>query len=383
MKVFIGFIKLQCIFAMLLTLTACWDYKEITYTLYGTSVGIDYEDGEYVVYIQILNFASIARQEGQVMDKKPIVVGKARGRTITDAIFALYRSEQFLLYWGHVTSIVLTKDAIQKLEIEKLTDVINRFPEIRYNVWIYATGSLFEDIYNVSAFFGFSPYETILMNPIDTYEQYSDIKPIYLFQFLADYLEPGRTAALPYLMIDKGTWKEGEKVSEQIKLGGVYLFEYKKYKGALEHEALVGKSYLDKDMRRMPLTIDDGGHQTLTLIVHTKDYDIKHTFKDGKVRYDLEIDIGAYIEEMEEKIGEKIMTARLEEKIQQDIRMTFEKGLEMGADVYNLNDKVYRYDHKNWEKYIRGKPNEEVIELGDVRVNAVIKHSGKYKERVN
>lgn len=378
------YMKIVAICLLLLLLTGCWDFKEITFTFYATSMGVDYDakEKEFTLYVLLLNFANIAMTEGQGMQEKPSVVGKVKGKSITDAMFELYRSSQLRLYWGHVTSIVLTTEAIKALNMQELTDVINRFSETRYNIWVYAADDTIEKLYNMSPVLGFSPYENMLMNPEDTYEKHSDVKSLYLFKFLADYLEPGRTAWIPILTYTSKVWSEGEKPREQMEITGVHLFHNREYKGRLEYEDIKGQSYFIRGMVRLPLTIYTDGKGQMDFVVSMKDYDINYTFKGGRVIYDLKVDISAYISEMRENVEVKEMMRKLKEEIEKEIRTAFEKGVELQADILNLNDKVFRYDYKNWEKYIKDKPLDEVMELGKVEIRPFLKHSGKYKERV-
>lgn len=41
-------------------LSGCWDILDLQDIQYITAIGIDYEDGEYVVYVQSLNFGHLS-----------------------------------------------------------------------------------------------------------------------------------------------------------------------------------------------------------------------------------------------------------------------------------------------------------------------------------
>lgn len=45
-------------------LTGCWDSKSIEQTIYISSLGIDYKDGEFHIYSKILQFENVGKQEG-------------------------------------------------------------------------------------------------------------------------------------------------------------------------------------------------------------------------------------------------------------------------------------------------------------------------------
>ena len=50
---------------LLLTLTGCWSRYEVQNMNYATAVGIDYVDGQYTLYVQLLDFSTVAKLEGQ------------------------------------------------------------------------------------------------------------------------------------------------------------------------------------------------------------------------------------------------------------------------------------------------------------------------------
>lgn len=68
-------------FQLLLT-TGCWGMKEIQAQTYGSALGIDYKEGEFILYFQALNFADIAKQEGPAHYKKNLLLslGKEKGK---------------------------------------------------------------------------------------------------------------------------------------------------------------------------------------------------------------------------------------------------------------------------------------------------------------
>ncbi|WP_404458519.1 hypothetical protein [Sutcliffiella horikoshii] len=71
---------LLCIFL----LTGCGGIKNIQDLTYIVAIGMDYDEveEEYIVYLQGLNFANVAKQEGgKPVEKIPSFVGTARGKT--------------------------------------------------------------------------------------------------------------------------------------------------------------------------------------------------------------------------------------------------------------------------------------------------------------
>lgn len=62
---------------ILISQTGCWDIKTIQDTNYFTAIGFDYQNGRYVVYAQMLDFSSVAKQEAGKAGQPPqIWVGR-------------------------------------------------------------------------------------------------------------------------------------------------------------------------------------------------------------------------------------------------------------------------------------------------------------------
>lgn len=77
--------------ALILLLTGCWDMKEAQNINFITALGVDYENGRFVIYAQLLDFSDIAKQEGAVeTGHGEVWIGKSEGRTIDEALISLY-----------------------------------------------------------------------------------------------------------------------------------------------------------------------------------------------------------------------------------------------------------------------------------------------------
>ncbi|MFK9116608.1 hypothetical protein ACJEBK_06925 [Peribacillus frigoritolerans] len=50
---------------LFLFLSGCWDEKTIQDFHYITAIGIDFKDGEYIVYTQLVDFAAVAKTEAK------------------------------------------------------------------------------------------------------------------------------------------------------------------------------------------------------------------------------------------------------------------------------------------------------------------------------
>lgn len=155
---------LVCLTSLLLS--GCWDNNEVQDINYITALGVDYKDEKYIIYVQMLDFATIAKQESNKQtEKAPIWVGRGTGTTLTEALIDLYTSSQQRVSWGHVTALVLSESVLKPKLLAQVFDLTNRSQEIRYTKWIYGTKDKMEDLFTVSPFFQLSPCIHCFMNP--------------------------------------------------------------------------------------------------------------------------------------------------------------------------------------------------------------------------
>lgn len=94
--------KIKLIIMMLITsamLSGCWNIKEVQDIYYVAALGIDFKEGKYIAYAQLLDFSNVAKLEGARPDKQPPVwIGRGEGFTITEALNQLYKDAQQRLF---------------------------------------------------------------------------------------------------------------------------------------------------------------------------------------------------------------------------------------------------------------------------------------------
>ncbi|MFJ8513167.1 Ger(x)C family spore germination protein [Lysinibacillus xylanilyticus] len=89
-----------------LLLSGCWDVTEAQRMYYVDGLGIDYKDGQYEIYLQLINFSNVAKSENPNPQAVQGEVGQSKGKTLEEALFKLYRSIDQKLFWGHMTFII-------------------------------------------------------------------------------------------------------------------------------------------------------------------------------------------------------------------------------------------------------------------------------------
>ncbi|SFK13254.1 hypothetical protein SAMN05518846_1099 [Brevibacillus centrosporus] len=72
----VGRIFVHSLLVLLFFLSGCGNSRDIQNLAYVTALGVDYVNGKYVSYVQVLNFSNIARSVDSVLGKPvPIWIG--------------------------------------------------------------------------------------------------------------------------------------------------------------------------------------------------------------------------------------------------------------------------------------------------------------------
>lgn len=375
----IALVKLAFGVFLLISLTGCWDLKTIQDTNYMTAIGFDYKDGKYIVYGQMLDFASVAKQEGGRSSQPPLIwVGKEEGTTISDAFNKLYRTSQQRVFWGHVGAYLFSKDALTQ-GISVFTDGAIRYSETRFTQWVYMTDESIESIFSVIPFFNVSPMSSILMQPVDSYRQRSYIPPQRLFQVVSKLREPGFTVMLPSLDINKEVWKKNEKPDQKLIVSGVYTLNKQHDLQWFSENQYSGARWLYKHTSRTPMVVYHEGKAIQNASIKPEAL-IKVRTKGEQVFFDVEIKAYVTIAEILKDIGEKELQEQVSKQIAEEVQSTFKLGKSRGIDVYTLEHVLYRDEFKTWAKLTAyGEKPLKDYELGNISVKAKIIHTGMLK----
>lgn len=379
----------RIVFALLLLgqfllLTGCWDIKEIQSMVYVNAIGIDYDDERFTVYAQVTDFASVAKQESGAPVGAQVWVGEGIGPTINDAFFDLYQTSQLRIYWGHMTAIVLGQSIFKNNKLQNVFDLMERYHEIRANVWIYSTDDPMEEIMGSLSFFKRSAVYTILHEPVETYKQSSALPPLYLFRFMSDYTERGKTVHIPNVKLFKHRWSVDGQSFPLLGVNGSNIVQRGVYKGFLDMMSLTGYRWFVKEFSRGDLTVYKDGKIVAELILTNVESKIKPIIQDGEPKFNVKIRVKGRTNELHTTISEKELESLARQEIIKEIQHSFQKGLSIQADVLNLGYVLYRYDSKNWYM-LYGKDehrfplSENAIANLNVKVNLM--SSGKLRFR--
>lgn len=361
---------LVCIVSLLLS--GCWDNKEVQDINYITAMGVDYKEHKYIIYVQMLDFATIAKQESsKPTEKAPIWVGRGTGTTLTEALIDLYTSSQQRVSWGHVTALVLSESVLKPKQLSQVFDLTNRSQEIRYTKWIYGTQDNMEDLFTVSPFFQLSPLHSLLHEPRESYVQFSFIRPIQFVNFIRLYREKAATVVLPSLHISNQNWSENLKQHPILEVNGGFLIKNKEMMGWLKRSDLLGIRWLASPQTHAAIVVQTNGEAIGSIRLENPQSSIEVIRRPNDASYRIKLNVIGTVQSMYKKVGIKEMKRLTEDTLRKEMHNTFHKAASIHADPYELCLQLYRTDPKLWKKLVERKKeiyDETPLEL-EVDVN--------------
>ncbi len=335
-----------------LFLSGCWDVTEPQRMYYINAVGVDFEDDKYKVYLQIINFADVARSEQSGGDVEPAEVGYAEGKTIEEAIYKLYRSSDQEIFWGHMRYLILSERAMENERSIPVIDTFIRFRETRYHIWVYCTKDPINDLMLVTPILRNSLTASKLSNPISTTKQLSFVQPINLRELIIGLNEPNHEIAIPYVTMKKN-WENDEELMEETTFSGIGILTKNGVKGFITDSLARGNQWMNEETSRGEVTfkLEGGERDYLTVDIDNLNLEVKPIVnKNDQVEFEIDIKIQGTLNGFKGKITTDEVRKNIAQQIEKEVKETYKEGLKLDADVYRLSEYLYRSNVKVWKK---------------------------------
>jgi len=369
------------IFVSAFSLTGCWDSNEPEQMVYIHGLGIDYKDDKYVVYLQIVNPSLLAKSEvaGGGTESK-VVVGRGLGKTLNKAIFQVYRSSQRRIFWGHLSYLVFSEEAVKKGALKATIDLTDRYRETRYSTLMYVTREPLNQLLTAVPPLEMSTVLSKLSDPEPTYKQSSLIKPIDLRELLISLNEPPHEATIPYVRLNKNSWESDKDVIKAIQIAGGAFVTTDTLKVIFPNKKIRGLKWLNEDLSREEISINKELSKTSLLVEEIKIKKIPIIHKET-IRFHLSIDITTVLSELVAQENLKSIEKRTEEILKKQIRETYLEGVKKDVDMYRLSETTYRKEPKAWKFFEKnGKIPLSKDSLQKITVNVKLVQGAKQRK---
>lgn len=330
-------------------LTGCWNARELEHMYYAHAIGVDYKEGKYYIYVQILNFNTLGKQQSGDQQAQGSWVGRGEGSSIQSAMHQLYSSTQQRIFWGHLSAGIVSESVMRKGLTETI-DQLTRFNEFRYTTWVFGARGNIEELLKTSPILDKSPVYSQLGDPTDVYKQSSFIQPLRLNRLIIDINEPSRTVKIPLFVLKPGDWSDQKNQYSALSVEGIAVLRNGKWGGNVSFDNAIGLRWLDKKTVRTPLIVTEGASPMASLIISDPDIKITPILDRKSAFFKITIQISATIIEQTSDLGEKLLKEKIANKIEEEIRKTYKEGLRLKVDILELSDVLYRNHVKEWKR---------------------------------
>ncbi|MFC4776174.1 Ger(x)C family spore germination protein [Paenibacillus sp. GCM10023252] len=364
------------LFVCFMLLAGCWDKKDLRDNLFVSGIGVDYKEGQYTFYVQVLNFASIAKTEVRSPDASVAWVGQASDSNPYMAMKKLneYSSQQNL-YYGHVNCIVLGAEVLKK-NISKLFEALYRSSDIRYQTWLFATDQSIEELFASRSVLDLSPELTLLHNarpegPLD----YALVPMNKVRLFLKNYEEAGNTVMLPSLSINSDTWISKGKGAKVIVAKGVYTFYNRQLRGSFPKDSLRGTRWSEGG-HAFPLHVRWSNGEAVMIVTRVRKH-ITPVVRGSELVYQMKVSATMRIDMLSGKLSTAKLTEQVKEEVTEDIISTYERGAAAKVDLLGLEETLHKHHYSLWKKHSLEKTGK--VGRLEPQVEIYIKDSSIFK----
>ncbi|MBY0223842.1 Ger(x)C family spore germination protein [Mammaliicoccus sciuri] len=331
-------------------LSGCWNRNEPERMLYVYGLGIDYKDGEYNVYVQIIDYKKVAKLEQPNTDPKQSETGFATGKTIDEAIFNIYNSADQRIYWGQLTFIILSEEALKNGAMQSAMDTFLRYRETRYQVLLYGTADSVKDVLLTVPIVNTAITLSRLGDPKNTYDQSSSVEPVDIRRMVIGLNEPGHEMVIPYMEVSEN-WETVTGKDKIAQLAGGGLITPKEFKGFLDVEKLSGLKWMNEKTQRGEVTFSLNSEEDfMTAIFQKIKVKVTPVVEGDTVKFDIDVRMQGEVSAIPIKINKDEIRKKAEQEIKKQIEETYKEALKLDVDIYRLSEYLYRKDVKAWKR---------------------------------
>ncbi|WP_127531107.1 Ger(x)C family spore germination protein [Paenibacillus kobensis] len=368
--------KLVVVLSAALFLSGCWDKVDLQNIGYVTAMGVDYEEGQFKLYGEMISFNSVAKTEtGSAMPGPKKWIGHSEGQTIQIALMELVKSSQYQLSIENLKTLVIHERAMR--ELDEVLDAMNRQRAARYTIWVYGTRTPFDQLFTTDQIFNQSPLVSFLYKPDLMFRQVSMYRPLNMQMFIQQQYERAYTTILTNITMVKGDWKTGRKPLSLNVPQGSFIMNNRRLIGYITESEMKGLRWVLPDFKQEMLRIEADGHRA-TVAVDQSVSRLSGMPQGDSARFKLKVKLRVHVVEMKGELTKQQVEAEASRQVHEEIKRTYEAGVEKHADLLQTRLNLYRYHTAFWKKY--ASKDDWMPGKGDMTIEVTTKmtNTGKY-----
>jgi spore germination protein KC len=376
---------------LILTLSGCWNQKELTDLAFVTAMGIDKgKDKKFNVSFQIVNPGNIPSGQNGGGQGLPIAVYKSSGDTLTEASRNATKKVSRRLYYAHTNLVAISKEVARE-EILNVIDALDRDPEFRTTTQMVITrNTTAEELVSSLTILDKLPVNKITKELKATQTMLGENMSVSIDDFINGLVSNGKEPIINGYKISgkKSMAKKAENLQMTttgafLEADGLAVFKKGKLTGWIDHERARGVVWILNKVKSTDINVSWNGKKNAIVFatIRSKTKVSVH-FKNGKPVINIAIKDEGWISEANTAVDltnpnkiEKI-DKQVEKEIKRQILASVRTAKKKKSDIFGFGEKVHRANPKLWKK-IQGNWNEQFAELEvNVKVDSFIRREG-------
>lgn len=367
------------IIAMVLSMTGCWNRRELNTIAIVMGVGIDKgkKAEEIEMTTQIVDTSSMksGSKDGESGDSSAYLNLTAKGTNVIE-IFRGYTHEiSRKLYLAHNQMIVFGND-YAKDGVHDCLDFFMRDHEARLTVNIFVAKGDAKDIFKAKPELAKIPIADIARR-LDIQSATSETASLSVMDLMSHLSSKTYSAVAPLVEIQQN----GDKKIAVVSGGAV--FKKDKVVGELDKKETRGFLWVDDKVKSGIVRVDLKGEHADIEIIKSKSKVSAKINKDGTIQVKIKVDKTGSIsnqtgpENFATPENIKLLENEEEKVIKKEIEGTIQKAQELDADIFGFGEMIHKNHSKEWKK-LEGDWDNIFKNINiDIEVKSTISSAGR------
>ena len=376
--------KIFILILVILLLTGCSDYRELTDMAIISNLGIDKVDEEFHITVQILNSKSNSNDDSK-KNSSEVILYNSKGKTIHEALRNTSLESPKKLYVGHLESIIIS-ERIAKSNISELFDFILRDPEITKdaNILMIKDASI-NEVMSIITPLESIPAESIKSSIEVASKIQGSVNNIPFDEFAATIIETGIDPVIPLITSDNKKVNPEKRIVMSKELA---MFSREKFVGYLNRDAAFGYNIALNNVNENVISFkcDKNNYASIELVNNNSklSYDVsKNTLsiKSTIVGSLSELNCNYNIKkESDVKKLEKKLEKRIEDMLNETIEYAkkYYKSDFLGIERYVLKNDYKHYKGKNYNDLRKNINSNIEVKVKFIQKGSIKKGDEKY-----
>ncbi|GGC95710.1 germination protein GerKC [Thalassobacillus devorans] len=356
-------LKLALLSLCALLLSGCWSKRELNEIGIVTAIGIDRQEEQYKVTVQVINPSEVASKE--MTTRTAVSTYTAVGNSIFETIRKLMTLAPRRVYLSHVREIVLGEE-MAKEGIGKTLDFLSRDHEMRTDFHLtVAQGVEAEELMKILTPLERIPAEKAFSSIKSGEDSWAPIEAVKIGDVLNAMLSEGNNPTLSGIRII-GDPEQGNHLTnvEQVDspanfaIDGLAVFRKDHLVGWLNENQSKGYNYITDNVKNTaeyaPCDNDEKGGITLEVFDSTSKLEAAITSNQPRVSINIQIEAGIAEVECQLDLSKTATIRQVEKQFEEHVTTLAKRTIQvlqqdLQSDVLGFGDLIHREDKTYWK----------------------------------